>query len=720
MRTLPLLLALLLPATARCAGPHAAMLDWAIAAKAHGLKDDDIARLARNRFIVGPTSAKQVFSFYIGGRLPRFITSDSILNAYHVLFEETVFRLEAAQAARLPGLLRDLWAGLKKVGLRLDGKPELAASARRRARLVIGIALELLGETAARDDKALAPLIQEEARRVIAGKGTGKPKWLGPPDAGFMALDYSRHTPRGFYTRTEKLKKHFRAVAWLQSIPFRAGKDEELLSALVLGAAVKGNEGLSDRVWDFCHAYRKLLGTGDDWDLVEMWYAVPSKAARTEHDGPRIDLKGDGLGKIRDALVKDAAKGRPAINDQIAFIPDDPRQAAEVGFRVLSAHRLPDAVLFARTTDPRNFDRAFPDGLEVCALLGSSFAKKRLPTKVARAAQDGQPLFAGKSLYNDYLRCLSTLFDPPEKDAPALFHSEAWAAKSCQTALAGWAQMRHTWALQAKMNERYYSQTRDPMGFVEPVPELYARLGDLARRIERLFDERASREATLRSVAEQLRVYSKFRNNDEKKPSSKEEALSYYSAWTFLSDLDDILPADLDKLADQLERGELPADENLRKSLLRVGTDVKSRWSRLARICDRLEMLSHKQLRQADFNARDRNFLEGYGKELAYLMFYESNSYVRPIDDAPRVIDVFSNPTRRAAYLEVGIGRPRELLILYPWKGRDRLCVGGVLPYHEFTHGERLDDAGWKRLLHSKDAPRPPAWLRPILAGPGR
>jgi hypothetical protein len=44
------------------------------------------------------------------------------------------------------------------------------------------------------------------------------------------------------------------------------------------------------------------------------------------------------------------------------------------------------------------------------------------------------------------------------------------------------------------------------------------------------------------------------------------------------------------------------------------------------------------------------------------------------------------------------------------------LCLGAVLPYHEFAHPRRLTDAEWKALLDSKDRPAQPDWLGTIQA----
>ena len=113
-----------------------------------------------------------------------------------------------------------------------------------------------------------------------------------------------------------------------------------------------------------------FVGPGDDWSLMGAAHEAQNE----------IRLAMSGLASEREYLLQRATRdGKgPQINDQLAFAPDDPTQTAEVGFRVIPAYRTPDAVLFQRTTDPRKFQRAFPNGLEVCAALGSSYARSRL------------------------------------------------------------------------------------------------------------------------------------------------------------------------------------------------------------------------------------------------------------------------------------------------------------------------------------------------------
>jgi hypothetical protein len=724
---LPVLLALgsLARATAQDKAPR--QPQWQEQAKEQELAPAEIERLRKDKFVIARKSFRQVFTPYLYGDVPAFITSDSLLNAFHVLFEESVMRLESANASRLPELLRFIWKELAAADRRLKGKPALAADATRRARAVIGTALELLGEKTPGADPALAALIKDEARRVTAPAGSHKPKWLGPPDKGFRALDYSRYKPRGFYTRSERLQRHFRAVSWLQSIPFRVEKDAELLAALLIGDCLRSREDKASgppKGWDsLCRGYQLFLGTGDDWDLVTLAWHVPHKFP--------LDLEGKQFEEIRGTLrewVNRDGKG-PKINDQLRFIPDNPTEIAEASFRLLSAYRVPDAVLFQRTTDPRTLKRAFPSGLEVCALLGSSFARDRLGSGKdgkkfletidrARGLLASPEPFSEPSLYAQYLRCLEALVGPPEPDAPAFLSGKSWRLKTCQTALAGWAQLRHTWALQAKQNVRYLGRSPEPTGFIEPVPEFYARLARLVENTKAALRERGALGSDWPGVAADLRAFLRlaakhdlFRKGLEglkDLPRDDQLVVGRFAELWLIGGSEKRLR----KVADQLEKGVLPDDPGMAELVATLNMDLGWRWDSLERLCHRLETLAHKQLRGVAFNEREQDFVRGYGKELAAIMFYGGNSYFSPRDDAPRIVDVFSS---KSAHLEVGIGRPRALYVLYPFGGKEVLCRGAVLPYYEFTHSTRLDDRAWKALLDSPNCPAPPDWLQPIL-----
>ncbi len=53
----------------------------------------------------------------------------------------------------------------------------------------------------------------------------------------------------------------------------------------------------------------------------------------------------------------------------------------------------------------------------------------------------------------------------------------------------------------------------------------------------------------------------------------------------------------------------------------------------------------------------------------------------------------------------------------YPWQGKTVLCEGAVMPYYEFTHTTRLNDADWKTMLDSRQRPAIPAWFNTVIDG---
>ena len=115
--------------------------DWQSDAFSVGLSDADIRQLDANRILITNESYKQVFVPYVNSWVPLFVTSDSLLNAYHVLYEESIFRLEQAGTRQLPEILRFIMQNLNAVCEGIEGQGELIAPARQRATIVVGTAL---------------------------------------------------------------------------------------------------------------------------------------------------------------------------------------------------------------------------------------------------------------------------------------------------------------------------------------------------------------------------------------------------------------------------------------------------------------------------------------------------------------------------------------------------------------------------------------------------
>ncbi len=709
--------------------------DWKTVLGEAGAPDGVVSRLAETGVVVADVSAKQIFSPYIGAELPVFITTDTVLAAYHVLLEESLVRLERVRSERAAPAIRILWDGLPDAAGQFTLPTQETQAALRRARVIVGVALVLLdAETPGATDEERR-LIDAEVARIHRATGTAKPVWLGPPDEGFPAIDYGRFRPRGLYADDEDLSGLFRAVVWLQTVPLRVSRPDEFLTAALLRAAFESED--FDKSWDdaqrwggFVGGLEEFLPSGDDVPLLGKFDVDPEEFDAQVRRGEQPN----GTSWINYRRHKD-------LTDRV--------------IRILPPAALPDTRLFERTSGPE-IGRLEPSGLDIAALLGSRTAHAALPSSEVRAvvANARESLELERALYDGclyeaYLYCLQALFDEPEPEAPELFGSAAWDVKTTNTALAGWAQLRHAWALQAKESEHWVGVAETVPGFVEPDPKFFGRFAMLCERTERAFAQMNAFSSAVerREFGRQLK---RFVNVVRASGALETGDLAYET----LGQAEQAALRDVGRLAaygllgEDVERswGEVSPDDaqTMRSGFQVLTTEVEAliaemaggklrkpiadfldqpsplplAWRELERLAGRLESLAHRQLRGVALGPYEAAFIRTFGERLAAVMLYAGNSYLDPLDDAPRVASIHAlrGGVDGPRHLHVGTARPRVLYVLYPSAEGPVACQGAVLPYREVYLPSRLTDAAWKRLLDSDEAPDWPEWMAPILA----
>ena len=274
----------------------------------------------------------------------------------------------------------------------------------------------------------------------------------------------------------------------------------------------------------------------------------------------------------------------------------------------------------------------------------------------------------------------------------------------------------------------YLSSSHRESGYVEPVPEFYGKLAKLvddtaaALRaagalnddpkelledfredvraaqaiVKRAIENKTKLSALLLEERKNLARFEPFLGDDWENPQTAEETVKQ-----------------LERLQRVLAYWEKAGLEDRDISELLSSAPIAPSWNSLSKLSHRLEVLAHKQLRQVPFNRDEDKFFLDYGTSLAGVMFYGGNSYSSPMDDAMRVVDVYSN---RGQHLHIGIARPRVMWVLYPTANGEVLCRGAVVPYAEFASASRLTDGEWKSLLDSPKRPGVPAWARPVIS----
>jgi len=149
--------------------------------------------------------------------------------------------------------------------------------------------------------------------------------------------------------------------------------------------------------------------------------------------------------------------------------------------------------------------RGFPQGLDLMALLGSERAKEILENSGDTEYSDYEKKFSelkkevdsfskrdwSKNLYLNWLYVLKSLWNEFGKGYPTFMQTEAWQDKELNTALASWTELRHDTLLYVKQSYTIAEMGGifEPpvVGYVEPVPEFYARLLILTEMTNRGF-----------------------------------------------------------------------------------------------------------------------------------------------------------------------------------------------------------------------------------------
>lgn len=634
---------------------------WRREAESGGLAPATIAQLDRDSLAIAGPYYRLSFEVYTRNPQPPFVTSDSLLNGFHVLLEESIRRFELIRVQRLRQGLENAWSSLDDQLAKANvPRAEIEPFARRLA-LVIGPALRLLGSNVPLGNADVEATVAAEVKKIEAADKVALPAWLAPAEPSLMAIDYRRCRPIGFYAEDPELSRYYRATRWLQMIPLRASRDDEV-GAADLWAFLISNDGppivgerLAPAFQQFIDSTTAIFGSADDLTIPEdLSYEL--KNGLGKHHAPVKEV----IERSRRSIIA-RYRARPVVvNDQVRLPHGPTLDAADASMRVLPAVLLPDAAWFARIDRWRGHER-LPSGTYVGAWLGSEIA---IADAVSREGAGFAPFLSMEVEARDkgygyppalpdlYFSALTALFVKPEAAAPAFMRGEPWARKSLQTALAGWAQFRHTWELQVKAYNMSLGMDVRPAGFVEPNPEFFHRMGDLV------------------SFA-------------------------------------------VDRLMEQGIFGAKPDDE-IRILHPGPGVGLWPRWRELERLTRQLEILVQKQLRGADWDQQDARVLKGYGETLADVMGYQGTSWETPLDYASRFTTVAhdSNTDRNLA---VAVGRPRALFVLYPWQGVQILCRGAVMTYYEFPAERRLTDREWKEELSGDHPPKQPNWIEPLL-----
>jgi hypothetical protein len=637
-------------------------------------------RLAQSGFVVSPGSEKEFFTLYEKARytnIPVFITSDSLLHVYHLLFDKV---LRTSETTYFIPLLRSLNQALL-VETDRQYKELLGTAwedAARRTVAFVAIGSKLLDPSIEVPEYA-RDLVQAELAQVEAADGI----YLSPLFPGLEnGEDYTQYIPRGHYTRSDELKAYFKSMMWYGRMTFRLKTDDpevgraETRSALLLANALRSAQvdgGPALDAWmDLYSPTVFFVGRSDDLTALQYLEVMDSIY------GPEIAISSLADEKKLDEFIQQAYQLPPPKILGIVITDTDEVEETTKGMRFMGQRFVPDAYIFReliyRNVGTRENPRSLPKGLDIPAAMGSNRAYQILDQmgetnydKYPQQMEKMRTWTAGlteadwtETLYNTWLYSFYPLLEVPEDGYPAFMHSDAWLDKQLNTVLGSWAELKHDTILYAK---QVYAELGagpppppplPPKGYVEPVPQFFARLAALTAMTHTGLESRG--------------------------------------------------------LLDELDRQSLQTLDNLARAL---------------------QVMSEKELRGEPLTEEEYTRIRYYGGELENLTMAAADTDMqdpnapRFLEEEPQaavIADVATNPKPPASVLEEAVGRVNPIYVVVPILQADgniylQVNKGGVFSYYEFPWpiDDRLTDEKWRQMLDAGEAPPPPEWTQSFM-----
>lgn len=445
--------------------------------------------------------------------LPVFVSSDSMLHAWHRYFDRM---LEGMELDYFQPEFREMLAAMAAevpAAQKAYGKGALA-EALTDADFFLAVAARLLGQVTPQtfgQEKRIEAAVQACSReRMEKFSLFGRER----------AIDFSQFKPRGRYDQEEWSKQYFRSVMWLGRIDFRIAGSEsadqdmrELAGAIVMHDLLMRAK-MKERWQQLDRVLLHLIGKSDSLNFSQLGTVLAdAKIDRVDEVTPAT------LADLRTRIL-DSKIGEQHIRGEWFNVdPGDPRKfVLPRSFCFMGQRFILDSWVLSKIVyddiiwDKEKIQRRIPSCVDMgFAVLGNDHLVPTLTERIkdrdgkkfrdglpyqhnlaaARNIVDRLPESAWKeSLYADWLGCLRELSKPTtDAQYPEAVRTREWAMKSTMTQMASWTQLRHDTILYAKPSYTSGVLCEYPAGFVEPVPHFWKRYEQMILRTKAMLQK---------------------------------------------------------------------------------------------------------------------------------------------------------------------------------------------------------------------------------------
>ncbi|RXG62780.1 DUF3160 domain-containing protein [Candidatus Atribacteria bacterium 1244-E10-H5-B2] len=655
--------------------------------------------LRKNGFAVSPAYYKKISDIYLECKdtnQPIFITTDAVLHTGHIFFDYLLRILEVEK-------LYDSAVELTDRMLELSIKQYNEASSeevKEAARLNIGFfaVAKRQFEPEYQVDYGLNGLVEQECENIKNHKGLEFRELLtyikNPSiyQTPYAYEDYSQYVPRGHYTRNEKLENYFKAMMWYGRIDFKLipaseepaityGKKMTLQAILMSDALLRDENAY--KLWKMIYEPTVyFVGKTDDL-YVDDYIKLIEEIFPSNESVDRYDNQAK-LAEFIDMAIQLRA---PNILSGLAFAEDGDFRVSAQGFRFMGQRFIPDSYMFQElvfgvkdekiimqyTGDKKPFTmeiipnfgpvRAFPRGLDVCAVLGSKRALEILEvegdteyTEYYNQLNNLKEEFSLKTIeewkQNLYWRWLYALLplleENKDTNLPCFMQSPAWIDKELQTVLGSWTELRHDTILYAKQSYTMAGKGMPPepkstYGYVEPYPEVYARLEEMMRDLR---NNLIALDLAIEGIPEKIKEF--------------EELL------------------------------------------------------------DKLKIISEKEISNTLLDNEEYELIWNIGSKLVSLKEFPLEILEKITSDTDEKMEIVADvhtDVNTGQVLEEGVGPPFNIYVIIDSAQGLRICRGAVFSYYEFKHSmeDRLNDEKWQEMGEKGERPNQPDWVKSFV-----
>ena len=486
--------------------------------------------LGKNGFAIVPGKKIQLFHVYEKNDysdFPSFVTTDLYLQLYHFYFDNVLRSIEEEKFDSIVNLLSNELYKHFSTPMSKQMEP-----ARRFNQAYFAIAQALItGKSVPAVSDEYKAMVKEEIDKIMESVDSYS-DFLKYKN---VLYGYSLFRPRGHYTRSEKIKRYFRAMMWLQNVNFGTDIESQFQSALLMAEAVATNPRIKKLYNTLFEPITFLMGEPDNVTILQVYDEMKKTGKNAE---AIIGSKND-YNQVRQAVEEIAKK-------QIRIRPKFER-TSPYKINLMPQRYQPDAEVLNEMIDAENYPtkRGLPSGLDIFASLGCTAAERILINEQhldTRWEKFKPTLEKMKNRMKEIgwdqtvaKRWISALADMNNTNVnyPYFMKTEQWGKKNLNTALASWAELKHDAILYAKQPAGAECGDYGPpeptvKGYVEPNVSFWEKaisLLDATNDVLKKFDlvtEKAS------STTERLRDQAEFFLNVSKKelagrPLTKEE-----------------------------------------------------------------------------------------------------------------------------------------------------------------------------------------------------